>query len=164
MLFSFQSSIRASRGTIGGYFLAGRSMSWWPVSSPSSFPFPHLPVPPHLPPPWTKATASEGFPGSGLLPSGPETPGILRDVANAQLGPASTGCLLSMGPRQDAGPTEPTQSVPILVGLRAEPGRQTHKKPDGCSAGGEHGACESVEEASILRTVEVGLGKIFLGK
>lgn len=37
---SFQSSIRASRGTIGGYFLAGRSMSWWPVSSPSSFSFP----------------------------------------------------------------------------------------------------------------------------
>lgn len=28
----FQSSIRASRGTIGGYFLAGRSMTWWPVS------------------------------------------------------------------------------------------------------------------------------------
>ncbi|XP_010608569.1 sodium/glucose cotransporter 4 isoform X3 [Fukomys damarensis] len=25
------SSIRASRGTIGGYFLAGRSMSWWPA-------------------------------------------------------------------------------------------------------------------------------------
>lgn len=69
-----------------------------------------------------------------------------------------------MGPGQDAGPAEPTQSVPILVGLRAEPGSQTHKKPDGCSAGEEHGACESVEEASILRTVEVGLGKIFLGK
>lgn len=28
----FQSSIRASRGTVGGYFLAGRSMTWWPVS------------------------------------------------------------------------------------------------------------------------------------
>lgn len=27
-----QSSIRASRGTVGGYFLAGRSMTWWPVS------------------------------------------------------------------------------------------------------------------------------------
>ncbi|XP_044800970.1 sodium/glucose cotransporter 4 isoform X2 [Bubalus bubalis] len=26
------SSIRASRGTIGGYFLAGRSMSWWPAT------------------------------------------------------------------------------------------------------------------------------------
>lgn len=30
--YSFQSSIRASRGTVGGYFLAGRSMTWWPVS------------------------------------------------------------------------------------------------------------------------------------
>uniref|UniRef100_A0A8C2NLZ8 Solute carrier family 5 member 9 n=1 Tax=Capra hircus TaxID=9925 RepID=A0A8C2NLZ8_CAPHI len=30
---SFQSSIRASRGTIGGYFLAGRSMSWWPIGA-----------------------------------------------------------------------------------------------------------------------------------
>ncbi|KAF3819860.1 hypothetical protein GH733_015369 [Mirounga leonina] len=28
-----QSSIRASRGTIGGYFLAGRSMSWWPIGA-----------------------------------------------------------------------------------------------------------------------------------
>ncbi|XP_069336049.1 sodium/glucose cotransporter 4 isoform X2 [Eulemur rufifrons] len=27
------SSIRASRGTIGGYFLAGRSMSWWPIGA-----------------------------------------------------------------------------------------------------------------------------------
>ncbi|XP_042675923.1 sodium/glucose cotransporter 4 isoform X3 [Centrocercus urophasianus] len=26
------SSIRASRGTIGGYFLAGRSMTWWPAT------------------------------------------------------------------------------------------------------------------------------------
>ncbi|KAM6172312.1 sodium/glucose cotransporter 4 [Erethizon dorsatum] len=26
-------SIRASRGTIGGYFLAGRSMSWWPIGA-----------------------------------------------------------------------------------------------------------------------------------
>ena len=32
----FQSSIRASRGTIGGYFLAGRSMTWWPVSETHS--------------------------------------------------------------------------------------------------------------------------------
>ncbi|XP_010608567.1 sodium/glucose cotransporter 4 isoform X1 [Fukomys damarensis] len=29
------SSIRASRGTIGGYFLAGRSMSWWPFPRPN---------------------------------------------------------------------------------------------------------------------------------
>ncbi|XP_036693275.1 sodium/glucose cotransporter 4 isoform X2 [Balaenoptera musculus] len=27
------SSIRATRGTIGGYFLAGRSMSWWPIGA-----------------------------------------------------------------------------------------------------------------------------------
>ncbi|XP_055110845.1 sodium/glucose cotransporter 4 isoform X2 [Symphalangus syndactylus] len=27
------SSIRASQGTIGGYFLAGRSMSWWPIGA-----------------------------------------------------------------------------------------------------------------------------------
>ncbi|XP_012872477.1 PREDICTED: sodium/glucose cotransporter 4 [Dipodomys ordii] len=27
------SSIRASRGTVGGYFLAGRSMSWWPIGA-----------------------------------------------------------------------------------------------------------------------------------
>uniref|UniRef100_A0A8C0SKA1 Solute carrier family 5 member 9 n=1 Tax=Canis lupus familiaris TaxID=9615 RepID=A0A8C0SKA1_CANLF len=27
------SSVRASRGTIGGYFLAGRSMSWWPIGA-----------------------------------------------------------------------------------------------------------------------------------
>uniref|UniRef100_A0A8C2AZK1 Solute carrier family 5 member 9 n=1 Tax=Cyprinus carpio TaxID=7962 RepID=A0A8C2AZK1_CYPCA len=25
------SSVRANRGTVGGYFLAGRSMTWWPV-------------------------------------------------------------------------------------------------------------------------------------
>lgn len=31
-LLCLQSSIRASRGTVGGYFLAGRSMTWWPVS------------------------------------------------------------------------------------------------------------------------------------
>lgn len=28
---------RTNRGTVGGYFLAGRTMTWWPVSSP-----PHL--------------------------------------------------------------------------------------------------------------------------
>ncbi|XP_016071403.1 PREDICTED: sodium/glucose cotransporter 4 isoform X1 [Miniopterus natalensis] len=27
------SSIRASRGTIGGYFLAGKSMTWWPIGA-----------------------------------------------------------------------------------------------------------------------------------
>ncbi|XP_057356172.1 sodium/glucose cotransporter 4 isoform X3 [Manis pentadactyla] len=27
------SSIRASRGTLGGYFLAGKSMSWWPIGA-----------------------------------------------------------------------------------------------------------------------------------
>ncbi|NXJ62121.1 SC5A9 protein, partial [Rostratula benghalensis] len=27
------SSVRASRGTIGGYFLAGRSMTWWPIGA-----------------------------------------------------------------------------------------------------------------------------------
>ncbi|NWI45202.1 SC5A9 protein, partial [Picathartes gymnocephalus] len=27
------SSMRASRGTIGGYFLAGRSMTWWPIGA-----------------------------------------------------------------------------------------------------------------------------------
>ncbi|XP_054995634.1 sodium/glucose cotransporter 4-like [Sorex araneus] len=27
------SSFRASQGTIGGYFLAGRSMSWWPIGA-----------------------------------------------------------------------------------------------------------------------------------
>uniref|UniRef100_A0A674INP6 Solute carrier family 5 member 9 n=1 Tax=Terrapene triunguis TaxID=2587831 RepID=A0A674INP6_9SAUR len=29
----FQSSIRASRGTVGGYFLAGRSMTWLPIGA-----------------------------------------------------------------------------------------------------------------------------------
>lgn len=24
---------RINRGTVGGYFLAGRTMTWWPVSS-----------------------------------------------------------------------------------------------------------------------------------
>uniref|UniRef100_A0A8C4YJF0 Solute carrier family 5 member 9 n=1 Tax=Gopherus evgoodei TaxID=1825980 RepID=A0A8C4YJF0_9SAUR len=34
MCFSvFQSSIRASRGTVGGYFLAGRSMTWLPIGA-----------------------------------------------------------------------------------------------------------------------------------
>lgn len=27
------SSIRASRGTVGGYFLAGRTMTWWPIGA-----------------------------------------------------------------------------------------------------------------------------------
>ncbi|XP_064415520.1 sodium/glucose cotransporter 4 isoform X2 [Latimeria chalumnae] len=27
------SSIRANRGTVGGYFLAGRSMTWWPIGA-----------------------------------------------------------------------------------------------------------------------------------
>nr|XP_020643783.1 sodium/glucose cotransporter 4 [Pogona vitticeps] len=27
------SSFRASRGTVGGYFLAGRSMTWWPIGA-----------------------------------------------------------------------------------------------------------------------------------
>ncbi|XP_038616563.1 sodium/glucose cotransporter 4 isoform X1 [Tachyglossus aculeatus] len=27
------SSMRASRGTVGGYFLAGRSMTWWPIGA-----------------------------------------------------------------------------------------------------------------------------------
>ncbi|XP_033008079.1 sodium/glucose cotransporter 4 isoform X1 [Lacerta agilis] len=27
------SSLRASRGTVGGYFLAGRSMTWWPIGA-----------------------------------------------------------------------------------------------------------------------------------
>ncbi|NWI03126.1 SC5A9 protein, partial [Tichodroma muraria] len=27
------SSIRASQGTVGGYFLAGRSMTWWPIGA-----------------------------------------------------------------------------------------------------------------------------------
>uniref|UniRef100_A0A8C8B1G6 Solute carrier family 5 member 9 n=1 Tax=Otus sunia TaxID=257818 RepID=A0A8C8B1G6_9STRI len=31
--FGSSSSIRASRGTIGGYFLAGRSMTWWPIGA-----------------------------------------------------------------------------------------------------------------------------------
>ncbi|XP_060087771.1 sodium/glucose cotransporter 4 [Heteronotia binoei] len=28
-----RSSLRASRGTVGGYFLAGRSMTWWPIGA-----------------------------------------------------------------------------------------------------------------------------------
>ncbi|KAG8538812.1 hypothetical protein GDO81_022041, partial [Engystomops pustulosus] len=31
------SSIRASRGTVGGYFLAGRTMTWWPVRNHTSY-------------------------------------------------------------------------------------------------------------------------------
>ncbi|XP_040216467.1 sodium/glucose cotransporter 4 isoform X2 [Rana temporaria] len=27
------SSVRASRGTVGGYFLAGRNMTWWPIGA-----------------------------------------------------------------------------------------------------------------------------------
>ncbi|XP_063283852.1 sodium/glucose cotransporter 4 [Pelobates fuscus] len=27
------SSVRASKGTVGGYFLAGRSMTWWPIGA-----------------------------------------------------------------------------------------------------------------------------------
>ncbi|XP_069837677.1 sodium/glucose cotransporter 4-like [Dendropsophus ebraccatus] len=27
------SSVRASRGTVGGYFLAGRTMTWWPIGA-----------------------------------------------------------------------------------------------------------------------------------
>uniref|UniRef100_A0A8C2GHV8 Solute carrier family 5 member 9 n=1 Tax=Cyprinus carpio TaxID=7962 RepID=A0A8C2GHV8_CYPCA len=27
------SSVRANRGTVGGYFLAGRSMTWWPIGA-----------------------------------------------------------------------------------------------------------------------------------
>uniref|UniRef100_W5MTU8 Solute carrier family 5 member 9 n=1 Tax=Lepisosteus oculatus TaxID=7918 RepID=W5MTU8_LEPOC len=30
---SSSSSIRANRGTVGGYFLAGRSMTWWPIGA-----------------------------------------------------------------------------------------------------------------------------------
>lgn len=29
----FQSMFRTNRGTVGGYFPAGRTMTWWPVSS-----------------------------------------------------------------------------------------------------------------------------------
>uniref|UniRef100_A0A8B9EUG0 Solute carrier family 5 member 9 n=1 Tax=Amazona collaria TaxID=241587 RepID=A0A8B9EUG0_9PSIT len=32
-LLCLQSSIRASRSTVGGYFLAGRSMTWWPIGA-----------------------------------------------------------------------------------------------------------------------------------
>lgn len=162
--FPFQSSIRASRGTIGGYFLAGRSISWWPVSRPSSRPSPHLPAPTSPTPAWTKATAPKGVPGSGLLLSGPEAPGNLRDLANPQLGPACPGRLLSVGPTPATGPTEPTQSVPVPEKLKAGRGRQTPKQPDGCGAGGQHGARECLGEASSLQTVEVGLGKVFSGK
>ncbi|XP_063092507.1 sodium/glucose cotransporter 4 isoform X6 [Cavia porcellus] len=33
MAVGIWASIRANRGTIGGYFLAGRSMSWWPIGA-----------------------------------------------------------------------------------------------------------------------------------
>nr|XP_021155740.1 sodium/glucose cotransporter 4 isoform X1 [Columba livia]XP_021155741.1 sodium/glucose cotransporter 4 isoform X1 [Columba livia] len=33
LIVGIWSSIRASRGTIGGYFLAGRSMTWWPIGA-----------------------------------------------------------------------------------------------------------------------------------
>lgn len=29
-----QSMVRSNRGTVGGFFLAGRDMAWWPVSGP----------------------------------------------------------------------------------------------------------------------------------
>lgn len=32
-----QSMFRTNRGTVGGYFLAGRTMVWWPVSHCFSF-------------------------------------------------------------------------------------------------------------------------------
>lgn len=44
---SLQSSCRASRSTVSGYFLAGRDMTWWPVSAPSLLP-PLLLLGPHL--------------------------------------------------------------------------------------------------------------------
>ncbi|NXF42919.1 SC5A9 protein, partial [Oceanites oceanicus] len=33
LVIGIWSSIRASRGTVGGYFLAGRSMTWWPIGA-----------------------------------------------------------------------------------------------------------------------------------
>ncbi|XP_038554018.1 sodium/glucose cotransporter 4-like [Micropterus salmoides] len=33
MVVGIWSSVRANRSTVGGYFLAGRSMTWWPVST-----------------------------------------------------------------------------------------------------------------------------------
>lgn len=33
-LLFLQSACRAGRNTVSGYFLAGRDMAWWPVSSP----------------------------------------------------------------------------------------------------------------------------------
>ena len=46
---SLQSSCRASRNTVRGYFLAGRDMTWWPVSAPQPLP-PLLALGPHLTP------------------------------------------------------------------------------------------------------------------
>lgn len=31
MAFMLQAMVRTNRGTVGGFFLAGRSMVWWPV-------------------------------------------------------------------------------------------------------------------------------------
>ncbi|KAM4628837.1 sodium/glucose cotransporter 4 [Polymixia lowei] len=33
MVVGIWSSVRANRSTVGGYFLAGRSMSWWPIGA-----------------------------------------------------------------------------------------------------------------------------------
>ncbi|KAF7647148.1 hypothetical protein LDENG_00176490 [Lucifuga dentata] len=33
MVVGIWSSVRANRNTVGGYFLAGRSMSWWPIGA-----------------------------------------------------------------------------------------------------------------------------------
>uniref|UniRef100_A0A672YUU9 Solute carrier family 5 member 9 n=1 Tax=Sphaeramia orbicularis TaxID=375764 RepID=A0A672YUU9_9TELE len=33
LLCLLQSSLRANRNTVGGYFLAGRSMTWWPIGA-----------------------------------------------------------------------------------------------------------------------------------
>ncbi|XP_046872527.1 sodium/glucose cotransporter 4 [Hypomesus transpacificus] len=33
MAVGIWSSVRANRGTVGGYFLAGRSMTWWPIGA-----------------------------------------------------------------------------------------------------------------------------------
>ncbi|KAM9848261.1 sodium/glucose cotransporter 4 [Aulostomus maculatus] len=33
MVVGIWSSVRANRGTVGGYFLAGRSMTWWPIGA-----------------------------------------------------------------------------------------------------------------------------------
>ncbi|XP_067893267.1 sodium/glucose cotransporter 4 isoform X2 [Heterodontus francisci] len=33
MVVGIWSSVRANRGTVGGYFLAGKSMTWWPIGA-----------------------------------------------------------------------------------------------------------------------------------